>query len=322
MLNQFYMVSGLRPNFSKCEIAGIGLLKDAKVALCGLKSLDLTKESIKVLGEHISYNKLQDDINFCMTVKNICNVIKLWRMRHLSLEGKITIFKSLALSKIALLTIVPKSIIEELNEIQKKFLWSNKKCKIKHGSLCNDYKNGALRNADINLKIVSLKCSWIRRLYNECHHDWKIIPLNYINNALGKNFKFHSNLSIPNKTINSLPSFYKDIINSWCKYYSCTPKVSSLVSSQFLWYSSYIKIDKEVVCYKEFADKKINFVSDLFDENGELKSWQKILSDFQLTQKFDFKWFQLIHAIPRPWKLAVLNDKGICKNIHLNHHLI
>ena len=211
MLNQFYMVSGLRPNFSKFEIAGIGSLKDAKVALCGLKRLDLTNENIKILGVHISYNaKLQDDINFCMTVKNICNVIKLWRMRHLSLEGKITIFKSLALSKIvylALLTIVPKSIIEELNEIQKKFLWSNKKCKIKHGTLCNDYKNGGLRNVDINLKIVSLKWSWICRLSNECHHDWKIIPLNYINNALGKNFKFHSNLSIPNKTINSLPSF-------------------------------------------------------------------------------------------------------------------
>ena len=42
MLNQFYIVSGLRLNFSKCEIAGIGSLKDAKVALCGLKSSDLT----------------------------------------------------------------------------------------------------------------------------------------------------------------------------------------------------------------------------------------------------------------------------------------
>ena len=41
MLNQFYMVSELPPNFSKCEIAGIGSLKDAKVALCGLKNLDL-----------------------------------------------------------------------------------------------------------------------------------------------------------------------------------------------------------------------------------------------------------------------------------------
>ena len=46
---------------------------------------------------------------------------------------------------LALFTIVPKSIIEELNEIQKKFLWSNKKCKIKYGTLYNDYKNGSLK---------------------------------------------------------------------------------------------------------------------------------------------------------------------------------
>ena len=30
-----------------------------------------------------------------------------------------------------------------------------------------------------------------------------------------------------------------------------------------------------------------------------------------------------MHAIPKSWKLAVLNDKGNCKNIiYLNHHLI
>ena len=130
----------------------------------------------------------------------------------------------------------------------RKCFYGQKKSKIKHDTLRNDYKNGGLKNVDISLKIVSLKSSWIRRLYNECHHDWKIIPLNYICKALGKNLKFHSNSSIPNKTINSLPSYYKDIINSWCKYYSCTPKVSSLVSSQFLWYNSYINIDDVVFC--------------------------------------------------------------------------
>ena len=61
--------------------------------------------------------------------------------------------------------------MEELNEIQKNFLWSNKKFKIQHGALCNDYKNGGLKNVDINLKILSLKCSRIGRLCNECHHD-------------------------------------------------------------------------------------------------------------------------------------------------------
>ena len=93
---------------------------------------------------------LQDDMNFCAAVKNICSVIKLWRMRHFFLEGKITTFKSLTTSKIvylALFTIDPKNIIEELNQIQKNFLWSNKKCDI------------------------SLKCSWIRRLYRKFYHD-------------------------------------------------------------------------------------------------------------------------------------------------------
>ena len=119
----------------------------------------------------------------------------------------------------------------------------------------------------------------VRRLHNEFYHDSKIIPLNYINNNLGGNFKFYSNLTIRNKTINSLLSDYKYIIDSWCKYYSCSPEVPSLVSSQFLCYSTYIKIDNEAICYKDFADKNINHVSNLFDENGELKSWQKILSN-------------------------------------------
>ena len=55
-----------------------------------------------------------------------------------------------------------------------------------------------------------------------------------MNNALGKKFKFHYNLSIPNKTMNSLPSYDKDIKNSWCKCYSCMLELPSLVSLQFL----------------------------------------------------------------------------------------
>ena len=76
-LEQFYTFSGLRPNISKCETAGIGVLKDANVTLCGLKNVNFTKEGITILGVHLSYNeKLQNELNFCTTIKNICNVIK------------------------------------------------------------------------------------------------------------------------------------------------------------------------------------------------------------------------------------------------------
>ena len=51
-------------------------------------------------------------------------------MRDLTLEGKVTIFKSLAISKIAhlaLVTNIPVSTIDLLIKIQKEFLWGKKK---------------------------------------------------------------------------------------------------------------------------------------------------------------------------------------------------
>ena len=76
------------------------------------------------------------------------------------MEGKIAIFKSLATSKIvhlAIITKVSNTVIEELKQIQKHFLWDNKKVKIKQGTLRNDYKDGDLRVVDIEHKIASLK---------------------------------------------------------------------------------------------------------------------------------------------------------------------
>ena len=111
-LDKFYFVPGLCPNLNKCETAGNGSLKDAKVTLW-LKALDLTKGCIKILGIHISYNKkFQDNINFCAAVKNIGNVIKLQHMRPLTLEDKITIFKSLAISQIMYLTLSLKLLLK------------------------------------------------------------------------------------------------------------------------------------------------------------------------------------------------------------------
>ena len=45
-LNSFSGFSGLCPNFAKCKIAGMVLLKSVNVALSGMKCLDPTKECI------------------------------------------------------------------------------------------------------------------------------------------------------------------------------------------------------------------------------------------------------------------------------------
>ena len=70
------------------------------------------------------------------------------------------------------------------------FTWKRKNLKIKNSTLCNDYENG-LENVDIFSKVVSVQCSWIKKLFNNNFHQWKIIPLYLICHCLGKNFKFH-----------------------------------------------------------------------------------------------------------------------------------
>ena len=52
----FFLFSGLKTNFSECEITGLGSLKGVLEAVCGLKSINLTTNTIKILGVHFSYN--------------------------------------------------------------------------------------------------------------------------------------------------------------------------------------------------------------------------------------------------------------------------
>ena len=152
--------------------------------------IDLTEKTIKVLGIHFSYNKKPEtEENFIRHVRKIEKVLKLWRMRNLTLEEKITIFRTLAISKIihlSLVTNVPTQIINELNEIQEEFIWNGSNPKIKHSTLCNKYENGGLKNVDILSTVIVLQCSWIKRIYDNSSHPWKIIPSYLIDTYLGK----------------------------------------------------------------------------------------------------------------------------------------
>ena len=57
MFDKFCLFSGLKINNAECEIAGIGVKKGVKMALCGMKCIDLTDDVIKILGIFFPYNK-------------------------------------------------------------------------------------------------------------------------------------------------------------------------------------------------------------------------------------------------------------------------
>ena len=116
----FSQYSCLKLNYGKCEIAGLGVLKSVKVAVYSMKCVDLCKDAMRITGIHFSNNKTkQDEKNFLETISKIQNVLKIWRMQSLTLEGKIIVFKTLAISKIVYLSMMIKVLTEIIVEFKK-----------------------------------------------------------------------------------------------------------------------------------------------------------------------------------------------------------
>ena len=204
--------------------------------LCGMECIDLTKNSVKILGLHFSYKRI---------VNKIENVLKIWRTRNLTVKGKTTIFKTLAISKVIhlpLVTNVPQVITDQLNKIQKDFIWNRKHPKM-------------------------LQCSWIKRLYDTATHCWKIISAFLIRKKLGRNFFFHSNLSINPNKIKKFPTYYQDILIKWEKHFSFLQFLPSPVASQCLCHNKYIKIDDKTIFSSSLSAKGINLAGQLFQNN-------------------------------------------------------
>ena len=126
---------------------------------------------------------------------------------------------------------LPSTTIAQLEKIQKKLIWKNGNPKLKYTTLCNEYEQGGQKNVNIFFKITSLQCFWVKKLYYDSFHSWKVIPLFLIKNHVGKNFIFHFNLSIKKKAVEKFPKFYQELLTRWEKIFIFSPKVLSGVAS-------------------------------------------------------------------------------------------
>ena len=135
---------------------------------------------IKILGIYFSCNKnLEQDKNFLNHIVKIQNILKLWKLRNLAIEGRIVVFKSILISKfihLALVTEIPTSTYNLSTKIQMEFIWKGKNPKIKNRTSCNGYEYGGLKNVGIFSNAVNLQCSWMKRLFTNNFHQWKLIP--------------------------------------------------------------------------------------------------------------------------------------------------
>ena len=224
--------------------------------------------------------------------------------------GKITVFKSLAISKIihiAYLSDIPTYVLDSLKKIQNEFIWSGKRAKIKHHTLCNSYETGGLQSVDIETKMNALHIAWIKRLFDPKPQQWKTIPLFYLNQIFGEH-TFHPAFSAKRDAIlKPLPLFYRNIVALW-KNCSTPPLTADCILSQCFWHNEYIKIDNSTFIFKEFELAGLNYLYQIINPNGSIKPWIEIRDTYALNNRLHFKYLQLSNAIPLAWRLIQPDD--------------
>ena len=125
ILKDFQKLYGLKILVTKSTVIWFGTVWDSSSTLCEDLGLSWAK-TFKLLGITFDNNRVRIDSNFESKILNIEKLLKNWMYRYLTPFGKITIIKSLALSKLSHISlIIPNlslNMIKRVNTMLYNFL--------------------------------------------------------------------------------------------------------------------------------------------------------------------------------------------------------
>ena len=298
-------------NNEKTTALWIGSNAGKQIRLCPEQPFKWIQK-IKTLGVWLSINQEEKiRLNYEEKMEKIKNCLNNWKIRRLTLLGKITVNKSLAASQLVyILAPLPtnQKAIEEIEKLFYDFLWNGRGDKIKRNTMIRDYSEGGLKMLDIASFNKALKIVWIKKyLDKENYSKWKLfldIELQY----KGGEIFLTGNLN--KKDLSKFYAFndpfIKEIIEIWSDInYERNITSKQQFQSQPLWHNSLIRIANRPVCYKKWLNKGITKVKQIMD------SPTHFLTHSAFQTRYDIKLCQIIY-------LGIVSSvKSVVKNFKL-----
>ena len=319
LLTRFHLISGLQINKKKTEAMWLGSNRSGQKEQLDIKGVD---EPLKILGIIFAHDpKIRKEMNLDNTIKNIKQVLNLWKWRNLTLYGKIQILKTFVIPKFiyrAALLCQDKEIIKEMNTLMHNFLW-NGKDKVKRKVIINQYEKGGLKMPHIESLIHAQRIMFLKRYISSERSYWKQFLHEHLN-SIGSSFLLQCNFS--NETIPSgLPLFYRECLIAWNKLKLFNEPSNYLeVSSEIIWNNRNILIDGNSVYKGKLHLMGIIYIGDIIDYNGKLFPFDTLLRNFpNLTFAEYFFLFSVFKSIPVRWKIFLENPPKTKKSSDPEH---
>ena len=161
IINDFTNSSRLEINHEKSEVLP---LNGREENLGNLQKALMIKVTGVWIGEKCTAKQRQE-ANFEPVVKKIDDILRLWKMRHLTLYGKALAIKSQALAQLQFLASmikVPDKVLKKVSKLINRFLW-NGPDKIKRVKVARAMKEGGLGLPQLQTFCAAAATQWIKR---------------------------------------------------------------------------------------------------------------------------------------------------------------
>ena len=154
-LDQFRLQSGFTVSYEKTTMYRIGSLRHSSAQMYNMSECAWSNQDIKVLGVTVAHEELTQK-NYEEMPGKVRSILNSWQNRGLSLFGKIqvvnTLVASLFVYKMMVLPKMPKSIIKNIENIIRNYLWNGGKAKIAYNILQLPKEEGGLNLVDFRQK--------------------------------------------------------------------------------------------------------------------------------------------------------------------------
>ena len=283
VLRWFNKMSGLAINKDKTKVIKIGGSRDRRIPWEGQFGLKWT-HSFEVLGIQYDVFRLNEltEINLDLKIEKIKKLIRTWSIRNLTPYGKVTIVKSLLLSKIThILLSLPSpkpTTIKKIESIFYSFIWSGKPAKFSKHILEADISEGGLKLHNLRLFDMSLKLGWLRR-YLTSQGKWRVfLDMEDFHDIFNYGPDFVERML----EIVQIP-FWQDVLKGLkLLFKSSTCNDLSLICTTPLWYNDVLRLPIKPVWLK----RGITTISDVLNENGQIYSLEDFQDKYNLTSNF------------------------------------
>ena len=299
-VREFGEVSGLNLNISKTEYQSLGISKEHQdpVTLLGVKICNNSDKMVEVNLEPIT--------------TKIENTLEVWKMRNISLLGRVHLVKSLCISllmhSMAVLPNIDPQWYKIINTSLFKFIWKGGSEKIRRSVMWGPFELGGVNMTHLPSLKHTLNLKWIKKLFTGVNTAWK---WSVIHNLTIPDLRtsFEANLAPADGRLifkRSMGNFWCEVIQSWCSYnYSARIVGWYQVLNQPIWLNSHIRVENKPVFLKKWFEKGIVYVRHLvaFSEY-RLISWEEFNTKFNVGCTF-LQFYSIVSAIPDEWRSTV-----------------